>query len=88
MKDAIENFCYFLEDTFIPDLIESGDKSTAKDFKEAIKYMRQQKRASKETRTKFLELLRESENHFREEGRDFTADDYFTAYQFIYWLHN
>ncbi len=35
-----EQFCLFLEQTLIPDLIESGHYCTADDFKMAVEFMR------------------------------------------------
>ena len=37
----VRDFCDYLTDTLIPDLREAGRNSTADDFEQSVKYMRE-----------------------------------------------
>lgn len=51
--DSSAEFIEYLEDTLIPDLLESGRRSTAADFKEAIYWItkKQTRSTAKQTKT-------------------------------------
>lgn len=82
----MNKFISFLEETLIPDLKESGRVHDAKNLEQAIKFMKGAKIVEGISKNKFLAYIESGEKSLRLDGFDCTADDYFTARQFIYWM--
>ena len=87
MNKRQEDFVYFLEDTLIPDLVDSGMEFTAQDFEEGIIYLRSLTSGTRGYRTeakKFIGWLRSTLiPDLKDSGRVSTAKDFSTLAKMI-----